>query len=130
MNDARAMWKAIAIHPREDTPKLALADWYEEDAPASRLAYALRWCVARGKWPWPHDFTCRGGSRRRYRRYSWSDASESLTRQSTLPTPLYLALPGGRNQWPGYCFYVSELLALRDLGDALHTLLAACEIPT
>lgn len=48
-----ALWSAITAQPGEDTPKLALADWLDELGSAA-TAYALRWFVARGKWP--HQF--------------------------------------------------------------------------
>ena len=50
MSTVDAMWAAVAANPDDDTAKLALADWYDEnDGPG--MAHALRWCVDRGKWP-------------------------------------------------------------------------------
>ena len=50
MGDADALWSAVLASPSDDLPKLVLADYLEERG-EDRDAAALRWCVARGRWP-------------------------------------------------------------------------------
>ncbi len=62
MDDCKSLWKAIARQPGEDTPKLALADWYDDHGQPD-MAFALRWCVAKGKWPYRSRYSkLAGGS--------------------------------------------------------------------
>lgn len=48
--DAAALWREIEADPSPD-PKRVLADWLEERGELPDLAYALRWCAARGRHP-------------------------------------------------------------------------------
>lgn len=50
MGDVDALWAAVLAEPTNETPKLVLAD-YLDGTDDTRSATALRWCVARGKWP-------------------------------------------------------------------------------
>ncbi len=50
MSDADALWAAILAAPADDLPKLVLADYLDERG-QERDAAALRWCVARQRWP-------------------------------------------------------------------------------
>lgn len=119
MNDAKALWLAIRKHPREDTPKLVLADWYAEQGDLL-MENALRWCVARGKWPFVLKYAV------------W-------TRQTTkpgrdyLPRSVFLALPRRRDGIPIEHFHSMSWRtaegAIRALGQALARLRAACEVP-
>ena len=47
---AAALWAAVRAKPADDLPRLVLADWLDETGDPATGA-ALRWCVARGKWP-------------------------------------------------------------------------------
>lgn len=134
MNDAKALYKAIELHPLERTPKLALADLYEERG-LLHVALAIRWCVARDKWPWTHD-SVSGVRPTRYRRFSWTcpHRYRSARRQDVLPECVYRALPNaGRGRWthtwPDTTFFFSVELALSDLGYALDALRSALEVP-
>lgn len=44
MSDRDALIAAIIAHPEEDTPRLMLADWYQEDG-RDQLAIHIRWAV-------------------------------------------------------------------------------------
>lgn len=49
-----AFWQAVGLAPADPAVKLVLADWLEErgERPGDLvMAYALRWCAARGKHP-------------------------------------------------------------------------------
>lgn len=47
---ASALWAAVRGSPADDLPKLVLADWLEENG-SPTTGTAIRWCVARDKWP-------------------------------------------------------------------------------
>jgi len=49
-SDERSLWASIEASPREDTPKLMLADWYRENNQPI-MAHAIQWCVSRQIWP-------------------------------------------------------------------------------
>lgn len=131
MSDSKALWKAIVMRPRDDAAKLALADWYEEHG-WPRIGFALRWCVAKGKWPWPNDYRS-GGGKPRFTRFSWVMDKVQMTRSHALPTLVYLALPKiikcarARDYPLGARYYTCEL-AIRDLGDSLSLLRSICEV--
>lgn len=46
MNDRDALIAAISAHPREDTPRLALADWLDEHGKSSRAEFVRLQCRA------------------------------------------------------------------------------------
>lgn len=46
MTDRDALVQAIADHPREDTPRLALADWFQEHGRPERAEYVRAACAA------------------------------------------------------------------------------------
>lgn len=46
-----ALWAAVEAEPDDDSPKLVLADYLDENDDAPKLSLALRWCVKRNKWP-------------------------------------------------------------------------------
>jgi uncharacterized protein (TIGR02996 family) len=119
-DDRKALWRAIALNPGEDTPKLQLADWYAEHGDEA-TSYALRWCVSRGVWP------VEG-----LRRSIWC---RQVTRpgRNHLPATVFDLIPNGRDGIPTpllmYQSWCSTESAVRALSRALAKLRAACEIP-
>lgn len=113
--DAATLWAAVRAAPDDDTGKLVLADYLEENGDAS-TGYALRWCVARGHWPrltstlaiWYTDASQRHtGSRREVLR-------------ATLPIPFFVIAADCQrlNQLPG----VPSGVAYRTLTEAAEYL--------
>lgn len=55
MGHAEVLWADILACPFDDLPKLVLADYLDERADYeqgdTRTSLALRWCLARGRWP-------------------------------------------------------------------------------
>lgn len=125
--DVRAMWKAIAAQPLEDTPKLALADLYDELG-EPRMGYALRWCVAHGKWPeLSEDWVAYRGRRPAWR-YHWR-LQRGRPSQCTLDKNLLGLVTGGWwnvDHWP---FATCEA-AVRALARAQEKLRRVIEVPS
>lgn len=133
MNDAKALWLAIRKHPGEGTPKLVLADWYEENG-RPEMGLAIRWCVARGKWPRAHVFLSGGKYPRLYTRHGWVSPRYYMNgraNRDVVPVAIFTSLPHNRRQdlICARVFYYSAELAVRDLAAALFAVRTACEVP-
>lgn len=55
MTEREALRSPIMAAPGDGLPKLAFADFLEEECGELSLAFAYRWCAARGKWPNPRS---------------------------------------------------------------------------
>lgn len=121
MTDGKALWKAIAARPGEDTPKLALADWYEEHGDG-RMSHALRWCVARRTWPLHGP-----------RRSLWI-RQVSRPGRNHLPAVVFDALAPRADGTPpallSWDSWRSPEAAIRALAKSLAKLRSACEVPS
>ena len=106
VSDEQALWAAIAAHPAENTPKLVLADWYDEHGDPD-MARGLRWCAECGRWP--HRYTRRPGAVW-YRR--------GKRREICLPARVY-RLARKRPREPALRFK-SVANAVRAVGEALR----------
>jgi len=128
MNDAKALWRAIAKNPGEDTPKLALADWYgEQERP--EMAHALRWCVARKRWPHRFD-SCSLVCWIRQARAKGGGPRPEWARRCTLPASLYDALPRRWEPVRGFSYCGTAEAAVRKLAAALERLRSVLEVPS
>lgn len=117
MSDESALWAAIAAKPGEDTPKLALADWYADNGNPV-MERALRWCVARQRWP---RATAKGAQS------LWYGESRAITARNrhgvkdahTLPGPVMALFPSTRRR--------RAEMRFRDAKEAVLHLAAALE---
>jgi uncharacterized protein (TIGR02996 family) len=108
-----ALWAGVLADPSAGLPKLVLADWLEETGDPA-FAFALRWCVARRKWP----------GRKAGRRCEWADGwSKDSARH--LPTPVYVSLDTSFPRASSRT-YDSVPKAVRALGSALEDVRLAC----
>jgi len=122
VSDRKALWKAIAKHPREDTPKLALADWFAEHGgpvDGSRMYFAIRWCVANRKWPAVVE---------RNDAIWW--VMNGAPGRHTLHPAIFRMMPGCRQHYVIFSHHGSAEAAIRALARVLTKLRNLCEVPT
>jgi uncharacterized protein (TIGR02996 family) len=111
----KALLAAILADPVADLPRLAYADWLDENN-QPELARAYRWAVKRRKSP-----------------LAWRPASRSpdewvwdtSRRRQGLPVPLFMALKGARPFLLPYTMYRQGLAYYRTLPAAYKALAAA-----
>jgi uncharacterized protein (TIGR02996 family) len=107
VSDKHHLLRAILTNPEEDTPKLALADWFDENDD-SATAHAVRWCVVRKKWP--HQMS-------RSSKVTWHGSGFSVARHC-LPRLVYGLIKG--RSWKAT--FPNTERALESLGKALAKL--------
>ncbi len=86
--DFAALWASVEAAPKDDAPKLVLADWLQERGERPDLERGLRWCVANGKWP--RDAGVNKGTY--LKRYWWVGPKEDGPRRYQLPPNIDHAL--------------------------------------
>lgn len=114
----------------ESTPKLVLADWCQENDKGD-LAYALRWCVSKNKWPYfrpqikrrPYEWT------REQKRYLVSKQEIKSRSSSMLHQALYdVGVGGWCHPIPWAYAYPSWQEAVKYLGMRLVVIKEIYEI--
>lgn len=120
-----ALWAALARNPNDTAAKSALADYYEENGRRD-LAHALRWCIARKKWPSEDVYVSVGEVATSS--WTWRDSSDYWGRDC-LPSGVYAYIENDGDH-PGWRSYDSQYAAIRALAASLKNLksLYECEV--